>query len=311
MPPHCLYGLWARLRAMDIDDWTIAGLQEYQLLDSGLGRKLERIAGMLVVRPCVQALWRPRLPESEWKKASSICHRTKDGGGQWEHKRGEPDPRVFRWDGEAGRPLQVEMRLTSFGHCGAFFEQVSLWRYFQRALIQSQSERLSFLNLFGYTGCASVAAALTGAQVYHVDSSKGSSVLGKKNQELSDIPQDHIRWVHEDARDFLAFSQKRGFTYTGVYLDPPAWGHGKKQQKWVFEEHCLDLLAAAWSVVAPGGFMLMSTHTPGVQLQALRSMVEDVAGDGRLVGGGALGVEHMHDCRILPAGYYVLAERPT
>ena len=134
----------------------------YQLLDSGFGKKLEIIAGLTVERPSPQAIWAPQLPESEWKKATSVCIRKSDGGGTWKH-RGDREPQdlVMEWE-----KLKFKLKFTSFGHCGVFFEQQAVWNTLvqeTRALEKELGRPIKFLNLFGYTGCASLAVLSAGA----------------------------------------------------------------------------------------------------------------------------------------------------
>lgn len=269
----------------------------YRLLDSGDGRKLEEIAGWRMIRPCNQAIWRPNLPASEWDQAGSVCERTRSGGGQWTHHQAPPEL-VLHWE-----ELELGLRLTDFGHCGVFFEQVPLWQRF-RAHLQGRPQA-KMANGFGYTGNASLAAAAVGAQVFHVDSAKGVLDWGKANQRRSGIAAEQVRWIHDDVRSFLALSIKRGWTYDVVYLDPPAFGHGKKKETWTFEQEVAQLAADGFAVLAPQGLLVISCHTPGVQREALVNLLRPF---GQVVA-GELGVAHAHDERVLPAGIYVEVQR--
>lgn len=290
-----------------------AHLPGYRLLDSGAGAKLEEIAGCRVVRPSVQAIWQRRLPAKVWDQAPSICQRTSDGGGTWEHRQGDPGERLLPWSGPHG-DITALLRFTSFGHCGAFFEQVSLWAWLQE-LVHAAGPGCKAANLFGYTGCASLAMAAAGAAVYHVDSAKGVLAWGKASQQASGLAKPAITWIHDDVRAFINFSCKRGFTYQVIYLDPPAWGHGTGKQKWTFEEHLVPLIAGVVEVLAPDGVVIISHHTPGVQRAAMSTVLGDAlqaaGGDLAVRYDGDLGVCHDNDARVLPAGMYCAAAAPT
>ena len=281
-------------------------LKNYELLDSGLGRKLETIAGVRVIRPSPQAIWKPRLTEANWQMANSVVHRTKDGGGTWEHKKPIADTLTFDHLIH-NKSMKMKLKFTSFGHCGVFFEQIEVWNWlFEQvtALKEKLGRAPRVMNLFGYTGGASLAMALAGAEVFHVDSSKGVLVWGKESQALSKIPEKSIRWVQEDAQEFLRHSFKKNFVYDGVLADPPSWGHGVKKEVWEFDKHMtvfMDLLHA--TIEKNNSFIFLSSHTHGVQQEALRNLL---AQDKRWksLECGELGVAHQNDERILPAGIY-------
>lgn len=280
--------------------------KNYQLLDSGLGRKLETIAGLKVIRPSPQAIWKPRLSEGDWSLATSVCHRTKDGGGKWEHKKPISDKLMFE-HALGNKNLKINLKFTNFGHCGVFFEQAEVWAWLYQQ-VSELKERLGrapkVMNLFGYTGGASLAMAMAGAEVFHIDSAKGVLVWGKENQLASKIPEGNIRWIQEDAQEFLRHSHRKNFTYDGVLADPPSWGHGVKKEVWEFEKHIhlfMDLLHA--TINKTNSFAFLSSHTHGVQQEALKNLF---AQDRRWksLECGELGVGHEKDERVLPAGIY-------
>lgn len=284
-------------------------LPHYELLDSGLGKKLEIIAGIKVTRPSPQAIWKPRLDSKKWGEASSNCVRTKDGGGKWEHEK-EPNPNLnlpFEID---GKKLIFRLKFTSFGHCGVFFEQIPVWEWLYnetKILKEKLGRSPKVINLFGYTGCASLVMAAAGAEVFHVDSSKGVLDWGKENLALSKLPKDSVRFVQEDAQEFLKHSFKKKFTYDGILADPPSWGHGAKKEVWDFEKSIHVLTELMLGVLNPSNsFLYLSSHTHGVQPEALRNIIFDRRW--KSVDAGELGVKHQNDERILPAGIYVAAK---
>jgi len=277
----------------------------YDLLDSGDGRKLERIAGVVVDRPSPPAIWRRRLGAEAWAAATSVVVRTPDGGGFWKHRDREPAGLRFPWAGPRG--LEFVLRFTSFGHCGLFFEQEPVWRLLAAATAAA-SQRLGrqpkVLNLFGYTGAASLAMAAAGAEVFHVDSARGVLAWGKESEAVSELGTGRVRWVHEDAQKFLDHSQRKGFRYDGILADPPSWGHGANKETWQFDEGLQRLVDSCHAVLAAPGFLLLTGHTPGVQHQALGNVV--AAAGFTAVAAGEMGVVHRDDPRVLPAGIFAL-----
>jgi 23S rRNA (cytosine1962-C5)-methyltransferase len=280
-------------------------LPHYELLDSGLGRKLEIIAGIKVNRAAPQPIWRPTLKDQEWNTATSMVVRTKDGGGKWEHKKEPPTHLFFPYKLD-GHQFKFQLKFTSFGHCGIFFEQIPVWEWLYQE-VKTLKEKLGrapkIVNLFGYTGCASIVMARAGAEVFHVDSSKGVLDWGKVSQKESNIPEKSIRWVQEDAQEFLRHSFKKNFTYDGILADPPSWGHGVKKEVWDFEKHIHLLVEGLLNVLnKDNSFLFLSSHTHGVQPEALKNLIQDKRW--KRVECGELGVKHQKDARILPAGIF-------
>lgn len=284
-------------------------LPHYELLDSGLGKKLEIIAGVKVTRPSPQAIWKPRLDSKIWAQATSNCLRTKDGGGKWEHSK-EPNPNLTLPFDIDGKKLIFRLKFTSFGHCGIFFEQIPVWEWLYnetKTLKEKLGRAPKVINLFGYTGAASLAMAAAGAEVFHVDSSKGVLDWGKENLALSKLPQASVRFVQEDAQEFLKHSFKKKFVYDGILADPPSWGHGAKKEVWDFEKSIHVLTELMISVLAPSNsFLFLSSHTHGVQPEALRNIIADKRW--KSIEASELGVKHQNDERILPAGIFVRAK---
>ncbi len=279
----------------------------YSLLDSGYGKKLEVIAGLTVERPCPQAIWAPRLGENDWKQATSICIRKNDGGGTWKH-RGDKEPQNLLIEHEQ---LKFKLKFTSFGHCGVFFEQKAVWETLSAEATRLQAELgrpLKFLNLFGYTGCASLAVAATGAEIFHVDSSKGVLNWGRENAELSKLDMRKIKFVQEDVLAFVKHSLRKGFKYDGILADPPSWGHGANKEVWEFDQMIHELVSNCFNILTrENSLFFLSSHTHGVQSEALRNLMNDHRSKKEIVV-GELGVRHSHDERILPAGIYSFAK---
>ena len=284
----------------------------YELLDSGFGKKLELIAGVCVERPCPQAIWAPKLDENTWKKTTSVCIRKSDGGGSWQHKNNkEPKDLMLEWVTAEEKKLHFNLKFTSFGHCGVFFEQVAVWNTLvhEAVSLQKKLQRpIKFLNLFGYTGCASLAVLSTGAEVFHVDSSRGVLTWGQDNAKDSKLDLKKIKFVQEDVRAFLKHSLKKGFKYDGILADPPSWGHGANKELWEFDQMIFETVNDCFKVLAKEhSFFFLSSHTHGVQTEAINNIMNGISSK-KTIESGELGLVHAHDERILPAGIYSFAK---
>jgi 23S rRNA (cytosine1962-C5)-methyltransferase len=301
------------LPALPGGDICASGLQDYELLDSGGLAKLERIAGVLVQRPSPQALWQSTWSPSRWAEARSICRRSRDGGGSWEHQGAEPRGMRMAWQGPVGPALQFQLRLTAFGHCGVFPEQAPVWSQLQEwvaAFVAATGRAPRVANTFAYTGCGSLALAAAGAEVFHVDSAKGVLDWGKASLAGGPKLPGSVRWIHDDVRSFLAFGARRGFRYDAIIADPPSWGHGKKKETWTLDSDLAGFLHEAAALVDPEhGLLHCGCHSPGVQRDALRTCVAQ-AMPGAYVVAGEMGIAHADpdDSRILPAGIYACAQ---
>lgn len=286
-------------------DLIAAPFPGYALIDSGDGRKLEDIVGVLVDRASPAPVWRPRLDAAAWTKVSGRVERRADGGGNWIWKGKDPGELRLPYDIGARR-LQLILRFTSFGHCGIFPEQEPVWRLLHGAV--AARGRCKGLNLFGYTGAASLAMAAAGAEVFHVDSAKGVLSWGKSSAEASDLGTGTVRWVHEDCLAFLEHSKRKGFRYDVICADPPAWGHGKeKEQMWRIEEHLQRLADLLAGVLAPEGLLILCAHAPGVQRDAVANVLS-AAGLSVAVAGDLV-QRHRDDERRMPAGVFAASGR--
>lgn len=207
--------------------------KDYELLDSGHEEKLERFGSVVLARPDPQALWEKTLGAGEWANAQGTY--TREGkDGQWDGKL----PKEWTIDIES---LKLNIRPTSFKHVGVFPEQVSNWQWGSE-LIKNAGREVSVLNLFGYTGAATLAAAAAGASVTHVDASKTAVAWARENAALSGLEGKPVRWIIEDVLLFVKREIKRGAKYDGIIMDPPAFGHGPKNELWKIEENFIELV---------------------------------------------------------------------
>jgi 23S rRNA (cytosine1962-C5)-methyltransferase len=213
-------------------EFTSPHWQDYALLDSGGGRKLERFGPYTLVRPEPRAAWQPNLPSKVWQDAGAeYLPAEKGGGGKWRIKQGQPN----RWQvGYRGLRLWVELEASR--QVGIFPENAAHWDWIEQKIANAVGE-VRVLNLFGYTGIASLAAARAGAHVTHIDSSNRAIRLGRESQELSGLEDLPIRWITEDAVKFAEREVRRGNRYHGIIFDPPKYGLGPKKERWSFFEH--------------------------------------------------------------------------
>lgn len=270
---------------------------DYELLDSGENMKLERFGEIIVARPETQALWKKARPEL-WKDAHAEF-RFGDKKGTWDYRRTVPES----WE-VAFKDIRFRAQLTAFKHTGIFPEQQPNWDWTTERI--GALEKPTVLNLFGYTGIASVVAAKAGAFVTHADASKQSVTWAKDNARLSGLDKDAIRWVIDDALAYAKRELRRGSTYKGIILDPPAFGRGAKGEVWHIEKDLPELLETLRELLSeePGSFFLLNGYAAGYAplsfVQAVESVFGKVEGES-----GELHIKEKDSERAIPAGIYV------
>ena len=245
------------------------GWSDYALVDSGEGRKLERFGAFTVVRPEPQCLWLPSHPEA-WATADAVFEGVEDEdvAGRWRQADTLPQAWPMRWRG-----VTFETRLTSFRHLGVFPEHAANWRWLSDQL-DGASAPLRVLNLFGYTGVASLAAAAAGASVTHVDASKRAVQWAKENAALSGLADRPIRWICEDARAWVRRELKRGAQYDAIILDPPKFGRGPGGEVWRLYEHLPELVTGCANLLSSGArFLLLNAYAERISGLALAGLV--------------------------------------
>ena len=247
------------------------GWRDYEVLDCGGGEKLERWGSYILRRPDPQAIWPQRAPE-EWGKAQAWYHRSERGGGSWEFFAELPE----RWQVSYG-DLRFFVRPTGFKHTGLFPEQAANWDW-MAGLIRRRAAAgrpVRVLNLFGYTGGASVACAAAGAEVCHVDAAKGMVQWAKENRALSGVPEERVRWIVDDALKFVAREARRGRAYEGVLMDPPSYGRGPGGEVWHLEDELYRLVSAAAGALSDDPlFFLINGYTTGFQASVLANLAD-------------------------------------
>ena len=246
------------------------GWSDYALLDSGGGRKLERYGRFTVVRPEPQCFWSPRLPEAAWTGADAVFDPTdEEDDGRWRLGRPVPDTWPLAWG-----PARFKARLTSFRHLAFFPEQAANWDWLERRVRAGAARPFRVLNLFGYTGVASLVCAAAGAEVTHVDASKKSVGWARENAELSGLADRPMRWICEDARRYVAREVKRGSRYQGIILDPPKYGRGPGGEVWRLFEDLPELVAQCAELLADGAdFLLLNAYAARISGLSLAHLV--------------------------------------
>lgn len=268
--------------------------QDYQLLDSGMGEKLESFSGYKLIRPDPRAIWK-KTNVSLWSQADGVFARN-FADGRWNYRK--PPPK--KWQLQYNN-LTFNLKPTDFRHVGIFPEQAVNWDWLAQ---QINGAPLKVLNLFAYTGAASIAAAKAGAKITHVDSSKGIISWAKDNALSSDLAGDAIRWIEDDAYKFVTREQRRNSLYDGIILDPPRFGHGSKGEIWKLQDDLENLLTAVKEILSQNPkFVLMSVYTADLSAVAVGQLMQDVFGS---LGGKTeffeLALQQQSSQRLLPSG---------
>ena len=279
-------------------------MNEYELIDSGHGRKLERFGKITLDRPCAQAVWNPSQP-ALWKQADAFF--TRKQGLEWRGRDKLPDS----WIAEV-KGVKMKLSTTDFGHLGVFPETRAIWEWIRNTLKKDSTQRrepLNFLNLFAYSGGATLAAAQGGAHCCHVDASKGMVAWARENAKLNGLEGHPVRWIVDDVNKFLTREIKRGHRYDAILLDPPSFGRGKGGELYKIEHALLETLQLVRKVMSDQPcFLYLTSHTPGFTPIALKNLIQQLMDKGRLDCGEMLltGKESVFD---VPSGSWARWER--
>ncbi|MBU0488957.1 MAG: class I SAM-dependent methyltransferase [Bacteroidetes bacterium] len=268
--------------------WT-----DYELIDCGNSEKLERFGKYVLRRPEPQAIWEPKLPQSDWEKLPDATYiRTKDKAdmvwnsekGNWINHRKMPESWMVKYHSE-NLDFTMRLALTAFGHIGVFPEQSVNWEFIAGQVRAMKCPEKNVLNLFAYTGAASIAASMTGAVVTHVDSVKQTITWANSNHSLSK-GKDNIRWVVEDAVRFVGRELRRGNSYNGIILDPPAYGRGPAGEKWLLIEGLNALVADCAQILDKENFFfLINIYSVGLSAIVVENVVKSHFPEAKTVSG--------------------------
>jgi 23S rRNA (cytosine1962-C5)-methyltransferase len=284
---------------------------DYELIDSGEGEKLERLGDVIMIRPDPQALWLKSQPDL-WVKADVHYVRTGPKSGEWKRLSEKSKQMSDSWMIKFGG-LNFEVYISSFKHIGIFPEHKPNWDFFIEQIKNelenkknTEKKEIQVLNLFGYTGGASLACAQAGAHVTHVDSSKSSITSANKNAELSGLKDKPIRWILEDAFAFVQKEVRRGKKYDGILMDPPSFGHGTKGEVWKIEKQFTDLVSDTMKLISDNPiFFAINGYAAGYSPIAYANNILNIKEKfGGQIEYGELTIQESQSKRLLPAGIF-------
>ena len=248
--------------------WISDRWRDYELIDCSGGERLERWGDRILIRPDPQAIWNTPRHDPLWDRADARYRRSKTGGGQWE-KNALPEA----WELSYGL-LRFRVKPMNFKHTGLFPEQAANWDYVM-GKVRSAGRPVSVLNLFGYTGAATVAAAKAGAAVCHVDAAKGMVAWGKENAALNGVS--NVRWIVDDCGKFVEREKRRGHSYDAIIMDPPSYGRGPGGEVWKLEQNLWDFVSLCAGVLSDNPlFVLINSYTTGLSASAVGYVADSV-----------------------------------
>ncbi len=247
--------------------------QDYRILDTSDGEKLESWNGVTLVRPDPQVIWKTPKTDPNWKRPAAHYLRSSSGGGHWDNEQITKK----EWTVSYG-DLTFSIRPTGFKHTGLFPEQAVNWDY-MRSLIKEADRPIRVLNLFAYTGGATVACAAAGAEVCHVDASKGMVQWARDNARLSGLEDRPIRWIVDDCKKFVEREIRRGKTYDGIIMDPPSYGRGPSGEMWRLEDNIYDFVSLCSQVLSDRPlFFLLNSYTTGLSPSVMAYLLSCTVG---------------------------------
>lgn len=279
-------------------DIIIKKTKGYELIDSGQGEKLERFGDFTTRRPDPEALWSKKESLEKWQKADFSFIKNKG----WSEK--NKKEWIVEYDN-----LNFIIKPTSFKHLGLFPEQIENWKWMDRIIRKNKDREISVLNLFAYTGGASLVCARAGAYVCHLDASKSAVLWAKENAKISNLEDEPIRWIVDDVMVFLKREIKRGKKYDAIIMDPPAFGHGPKDELWKIEENFLELMDLSKKLLSDNPlFFLINGYTAGYSATVYENNLKEIFKDMGVIEKGELLISESNGERLLPSGIYARFE---
>ena len=251
---------------------TVEGFNDYELIDADSGERLERWGDIILIRPDPQVIWQGERRDKRWRDANAIYHRSNSGGGYWEKLKNVPDVWSINY-----KELTFRLKPMGFKHTGLFPEQAVNWSLAQE-LIKKANRPVSVLNLFAYTGSATVACLKAGAAVTHVDASKGMVQWAKENAAVSGVADGNVRWLVDDCLKFVKREIRRGKKYDAIIMDPPSYGRGPTGEVWKLEQQLGELLSESGKLLSDDAiFFFLNSYTGGLSPTILNYMVRKYA----------------------------------
>ena len=279
----------------------LAKFKEYKLLDMSDGEKVESWNGIILRRPDPQVIWKKKSNKEIWNKVDAYYHRSKSGGGKWEYINKIPDNFKIHY-----KDLTFNLKLMGFKHTGLFPEQAFNWNFIINK-IKKENRKISVLNLFAYTGGATVASAYAGADVVHVDASKGMIDVAKENIKSSNLEDRYVRFIVDDVIKFVEREIRRGHKYDAIIMDPPSFGRGANKEVWKFEDNLYDLIELCMNVLSDDPlFFLINSYTTGISSKVLENILNITVKDkyNGKVTSGEVGLPMENSELVLPCGIY-------
>ncbi len=277
-------------------DWV-----DYEIIDMANGEKLEKWKDIILVRPDPQIIWKEKQRPEEWKKQNAKYNRSKTGGGSWEYKTSLPKSWQIKY-----KNLTFNIKPMGFKHTGLFPEQAVNWDWMINKIKNSKRE-IKVLNLFAYTGGATVACLSAGASVCHVDSSKGMVTWAKENVESSNLGDRPVRYIVDDVIKFVNREIRRGNKYHAIIMDPPSYGRGANGEVWQFEDNIYDLVDLCSKVLSDNPlFFLINSYTTGISSKVLENILNltiEKEHNGKVYS-GEIGLPMKNSKLVLPCGIY-------
>lgn len=274
--------------------------KDYELIDCSCGEKLERWAREILIRPDPQVIWKSEKEHRLWYQPSARYNRSRTGGGKWQVFKRMPDAWQVRY-----KDLTFNIKTMGFKHTGLFPEQAVNWDYTRKLIRESGREEVKVLNLFAYTGAATVACLKEGASVVHVDASKGMTQWAKENAKLSGVDGEDVRWIVDDCIKFVQREIRRGNRYDIVILDPPSYGRGPKGEIWHLEDSIYDFVKLVSRVLSDEPIMvLLNSYTTGLSASVMKYILDDVITKekGGKVEADEIGLPVTSNGQVLPCG---------
>ncbi len=274
--------------------------KDYEIIDMADGEKLERWGKYTLIRPDPQIIWKEKSFPQKWKKANAIYRRSKSGGGAWNFKDRLPESWQVKY-----KDLVFNIKLMGFKHTGLFPEQASNWDWMIDK-IKKEKRKIKVLNLFAYTGGATVACLSAGASVCHVDSSKGMVAWAKENVISSNLQHEPVRYIVDDVIKFVQREIRRGNTYDAIIMDPPSYGRGTSGEVWQFENNISDLVQLCTNVLSDNPlFFLINSYTTGISAEVLSNILKiNMKKYKGKINAGEVGLPMTSANLILPCGIY-------
>ena len=274
---------------------------DYKILDMADGQKLERWGDVILARPDPQIIWKEKTYPEKWKNINATYHRSKTGGGAWEYKKKMPNQWQIKY-----KELTFNIKPMGFKHTGLFPEQAVNWDWMMEKITKSKRE-IKVLNLFAYTGGATVACLSMGASVCHVDSSKGMVSWAKENVVSSGLEDKKIRYIVDDVNKFVSREIRRNNKYDAIIMDPPSYGRGANGEVWQFENNIYDLVQLCTKVLSDNPlFFLINSYTTGISSTVLENILNLTVAKNHIgkITSGEIGLPMENSKLILPCGIY-------